>query len=115
MVLLDQLSAQYVPVVFAHKLHAQMTEIAGGCSLCHHFNPSHRILPCRDCHVNSSSEDLAKPGLKGAYHRLCMGCHAEEGAPTGCTDCHARTDEGDRIFHSGHYAPVEPKGEHKGH
>ena len=89
-VLLDQLSSQYVPVVFAHKLHAQMTEMTGGCSLCHHFNPSHRILRCRECHTTSNSEELAKPGLKGAYHRQCLNCHREWSHETECSVCHAK-------------------------
>jgi hypothetical protein len=89
-VLIDQLSRQYVPVIFAHKLHAQMTEMSGGCALCHHFNPSHRILPCRDCHSASNPEDLAKPSLKGAYHRQCLNCHREWSHETECAICHAK-------------------------
>jgi hypothetical protein len=89
-VLIDQLSKQYVPVVFAHKLHAQMTEMSGGCALCHHFNPSHKILPCRDCHNTPSPDNLAKPGLKGAYHRQCMNCHREWSHETECAVCHAK-------------------------
>jgi len=89
-VLMDQLSAQYVPVVFAHKLHAQMTEMSGGCALCHHFNPSHKILPCRECHGNTSGEDLSKPGLKGGYHRQCLNCHREWSHETECAVCHAK-------------------------
>lgn len=88
--LIDQLSIQYVPVVFAHKLHAQMTEISGGCALCHHFNPSHKILPCRECHSTSNLENLAKPGLKGAYHRQCLNCHREWSHETKCVVCHAK-------------------------
>ena len=89
-VLMDQLSAQYVPVVFAHKLHAQMTQISGGCALCHHFNPSHRILPCRECHTAAEPENLEKPGLKGAYHRQCLNCHREWSHETECAVCHAK-------------------------
>jgi len=89
-VVLDQLSAQYVPVIFAHKLHAQMTEMSGGCSLCHHYNPAHRILRCRDCHSASSPENLAKPGLRGAYHRQCLNCHREWSHETKCAVCHAK-------------------------
>lgn len=89
-VLLDQLSAQYVPVIFAHKLHSQMAQMSGGCSLCHHYNPVHRILPCHDCHGESNHEDLAKPGLRGAYHRLCLKCHREWSHETECVVCHAK-------------------------
>jgi len=87
---MDQLSAQYVPVIFAHKLHAQMTEISGGCAVCHHFNPSHKILACRECHSTTSPDDLTKPGLKGAYHRQCLNCHREWSHETECAVCHAK-------------------------
>ncbi|MBM3880771.1 MAG: hypothetical protein FJ387_13825 [Verrucomicrobia bacterium] len=89
-VLIDHLSNQYVPVVFAHKLHAQMTEMSGGCALCHHFNPTHRILPCRECHSPLGSADLTKPGLRGAYHRQCLNCHREWSHQTDCAVCHAK-------------------------
>ncbi|MBI4659826.1 MAG: cytochrome c3 family protein [Verrucomicrobia bacterium] len=90
-VLLDQLSNQYVPVVFAHKLHAQMTEMAGGCVLCHHHNTGNVILRCRDCHGSpSAQENLQQPGLKGAYHRQCLNCHREWSHKTDCAVCHAK-------------------------
>jgi len=89
-VLLNQLSSQYVPVIFAHRLHAQMTEISGGCELCHHFNSAHRILACRECHSAANPESLAKPGLKGAYHRQCLNCHREWSHETECVVCHAK-------------------------
>ncbi|MEK7685812.1 MAG: cytochrome c3 family protein [Verrucomicrobiota bacterium] len=90
MVLIDQLSSQYVPVLFAHKLHAQMTEMSGGCALCHHYNPSHEILRCRECHDAAGPQDLAKPSLKGAYHRQCLNCHREWSHETECAVCHAK-------------------------
>jgi len=89
-VLIDRLSEQYVPVIFAHKLHAQMAEIAGGCVVCHHFNPSRRILACQECHSAASPGNLAKPGLKGAYHRQCLNCHREWSHETECAVCHAK-------------------------
>jgi len=90
-VLLDQLSNQYVPVIFAHKLHAQMTEMTGGCELCHHYNPPNKVLPCRNCHgAASSPTNLEQPGLKGAYHRQCLNCHREWSHQTDCAVCHAK-------------------------
>ena len=90
-VLLDQLSSQYVPVVFAHKLHAQMTQMTGGCVLCHHHNPGNGILRCRDCHSSPSApENLKQPGLKGAYHRQCLNCHREWSHKGDCAVCHAK-------------------------
>jgi len=90
-VLLDQLSDQYVPVIFAHTLHSQMTEMTGGCTLCHHHSPSNDIQPCRDCHeASSSTANLEQPGLKGAYHRQCLNCHREWSHETECAVCHAK-------------------------
>ncbi|MDX1409785.1 MAG: cytochrome c3 family protein, partial [Saprospiraceae bacterium] len=40
----------YSPVVFSHRSHAEMSGMAGGCSMCHHYNPPGRVVPCRDCH-----------------------------------------------------------------
>ncbi len=90
-VLLDQLSSQYVPVVFAHRLHAEMTQTGDGCALCHHHNPAEAILACRKCHdAAGPQEDLAKPSLKGAYHRQCLNCHREWSHETECAVCHAK-------------------------
>ncbi len=89
-VLLNQLSSEYVPVIFAHQLHAQMTQMSGGCAICHHHNSANRIMACRECHSASHPESLAKPGLKGAYHRLCLNCHREWSHETQCSVCHAR-------------------------
>jgi len=98
-VLLDQLSAQYVPVIFAHRLHAEMTEMRGGCSLCHHYNEAHRIMACHECHSVTNPESLAKPGLKGAYHRQCLNCHREWSHETECAVCHAKkTAESARVI-----------------
>ena len=90
-VLLDQLSEQYVPVIFAHQLHAEMTQMGGGCALCHHHNPPGLILACRACHGGPENvRDLRRPGLKGAYHRQCLGCHREWSHETACGVCHAK-------------------------
>lgn len=91
-VMLDQLSELYVPVPFAHKLHAQMAQQMGdGCKACHHHSPEGRIPPCRECHHDPSKpRDLRQPGLKGAYHRQCMNCHIEWSHDTSCIFCHAR-------------------------
>ena len=88
-VVLGQLSAQYEPVIFAHRLHAQMSEMSGGCAVCHHFNPAHKILACHDCHSESNPGTILKPSLRGAYHRLCLKCHREWNQDTKCSVCHA--------------------------
>ena len=85
----------YKPVVFTHRSHAQMTELSGTCSSCHHYNPPGAVLSCKECHeTNSTSHraDLARPGLKGAYHRQCVGCHRQWGTSTECEGCHERQE-----------------------
>ena len=82
----------YEPVKFAHRSHAKMSEMSGGCARCHHYNLTGAVLACRTCHaVNSQlkNADLSKPGLKGAYHRQCVNCHRESGLDTKCDgSCH---------------------------
>jgi hypothetical protein len=90
-VLLDQLSNLYEPVIFPHKLHAQMTGMGKGCVVCHHNSPEGHLLPCRNCHGDPSNpENLRQLGLKGAYHRQCMNCHREWSHDTECSVCHAK-------------------------
>jgi hypothetical protein len=90
-VVLDQLSDQYVPVVFPHKLHAQMSGMGDGCAVCHHYSPAGHIPPCRDCHGGPSNpQNLEQPSLKGAYHRHCLNCHREWSHDTECVVCHAK-------------------------
>ena len=39
-------------------------------------------------------DKLNIPGLNGAYHRQCVGCHVEyESDIIGCTDCHELRDQ----------------------
>jgi len=109
-VVLDQLVNLYVPVVFNHKGHAEMTRFSGGCETCHHFTPPDEPHPtCRDCHpAEISHEDIAQPGLKGAYHRNCMSCHREWDKDTACEICHEKASGGPPTVHQErHYAPVE--------
>jgi hypothetical protein len=67
-----------------------MSDMSGGCAICHHNNPEGDILPCADCHsAETKRTDLSKPGLKGAYHRQCLSCHREWSHTTDCSICHA--------------------------
>ncbi len=91
---LDSLSTRYGPVEFSHAQHA---EIAGNCAKCHHHSPKGTTPACGECHesiiVYHYKTDKKGPdlGLKGAYHRQCMGCHEKMGSgPSGCTDCHEK-------------------------
>ncbi len=79
----------YAPVVFSHRLHAEMSGMAGGCKMCHHYNPPGQVIGCSDCHeLTRKRVDVSKPDLKGAYHRLCMTCHRSWSGKTDCTECH---------------------------
>ena len=62
------------------------------CQGCHHNSPIAKKPPqCGSCHGKPFDEKKPHtPGLLGAYHIQCMGCHAEMGIekPVGCTECH---------------------------
>lgn len=89
-VTLDELSKKYMPVVFSHRAHAQMSEMSGGCVICHHYNTSGPIQPCKNCHqAERKREDISKPDLEAAYHRQCINCHREWSHQNDCTSCHA--------------------------
>jgi hypothetical protein len=70
-------------------MHVQEGTICQGC---HHNSPVVKNPPgCRNCHVKPFDEkNLFKPGIIGAYHQQCMGCHKEMfiAKPAGCTECH---------------------------
>lgn len=90
MIIIDQLSELYGPVVFAHQMHAEMAEMGGGCETCHHYSEqSGEIPPCRQCHDESQHKiDLSRPALKGAYHRQCTNCHLDWSHENACGFCH---------------------------
>jgi hypothetical protein len=109
-VILDELENLYAPVNFDHKAHAEMVKLSGGCEICHHFTPPNQEHPaCIDCHPTSIiHEDLAQPGLKGAYHRNCMSCHQEWDVDTACEICHEKKVPGQAtVVHTeSHYQPI---------
>jgi hypothetical protein len=87
------------------------------CIRCHKNSSETSVVACKGCHSAQpfSAETLSeknnklyhqdKPGLKGAYHQNCMGCHTKMGGPTGCLDCHLRNKTGDALYNSGDHAP----------
>ncbi len=85
---------KYEPVRFMHSKHAASLE--ENCAACHHYRPADKskseTVPCRSCHKESfDSEYPNRPGLKGAYHLRCMGCHEEmKKGPTDCRSCHRK-------------------------
>ena len=59
------------------------------CKTCHH-NSGDEIHACKDCHDSPTNpHDSTKPGLKAAYHQLCISCHkAKFSGPDSCLNCH---------------------------
>lgn len=130
---INKYSDIYQPVRFMHSKHANVLQ---DCTICHHRMPREaddrygtpvslkRLqdlaavpVSCDRCHAEPFNEkDLGTPGLKGAYHQLCMDCHRESEqvpftrgpvlysamvrgpmvrtldtrAPTDCLACHAK-------------------------
>lgn len=89
-VLIDEMSSLYNGVNFPHKIHAEMSEMSGGCTGCHHYNTTGPVLNCRKCHsVKRSRDDISLPDLKAAYHRQCVSCHRQWNNDRGCNKvCH---------------------------
>lgn len=94
-IIIDQLTDLYGPVLFAHRLHARMGQMTGGCENCHHYSERNgEIPPCRECHdAEHNVVDLSKPALKGAYHRQCINCHLDWSNENSCGFCHEQVTE----------------------
>jgi hypothetical protein len=85
---LKTLEKVYEPVTFSHGVHTLMTD---DCATCHHHSDPDQTPACKECHgAPFDPKNLNMPGLKGAYHLQCMGCHKDIGGPRGCTECHAK-------------------------
>ncbi len=66
--------------------------LGGACSSCHDMTEK-APTACAQCHgLPNEADNPARIGLKGAYHRQCIGCHAAQpqgaNAPTACNSCH---------------------------
>ena len=131
--IVNRYSDLYEPVRFMHSKHANVLE---DCTICHHRNPREEgdtygepvsmlklrelgtePAACASCHGRPfNPKNLHTPGLKGAYHQLCMDCHTQSEqvphirgpilysamvrgpvartldtrAPTDCLACHAK-------------------------
>jgi hypothetical protein len=137
---LGSIAQYYEPVEFDHEMHVGLIEenecaichhhtlgtpvMDPICLRCHVSSGETDSVACRDCHpakrfnaayLATLEEDIhlfhvEKPGLQGAFHQSCLECHKDNDAPTGCQDCHVRTEEGDKFFHSGEYAPKPTEG-----
>ncbi len=121
---IEQLTDLYGPVSFDHALHLEVAECTNchhhttgqpatesSCARCHNNTDGADAVSCSECHAEkrfsaeiikqTSASDhyhIDKPGLKGAYHLNCVGCHLESGGSTGCEDCHQMTDKGSKVF-----------------
>ncbi len=93
---LDELESIYEPVYFDHGIHAQMSQMSGGCENCHHFIPPSAGHPaCKECHTPVAHRNgKAQPGLKAAYHRQCLNCHTEWDTESHCEVCHLKKEGG---------------------
>ncbi|MGD0946806.1 MAG: tetrathionate reductase family octaheme c-type cytochrome [Candidatus Binatia bacterium] len=68
-------------------------KLGGPCSSCHDNMEQNAPQSCSRCHgLPDEPDDPARIGLKGAYHRQCIGCHERQlkpaSAPTACAACH---------------------------
>jgi hypothetical protein len=95
----------YEAVIFSHRAHAEMSEISGGCEMCHHYNPPGNIVACDYCHdLNRQRTDISKPDLEGAYHRQCINCHREWNNNVSCESCHELKGSGKSAFAGKEYS-----------
>lgn len=141
---LDVMAQYYDPVEFDHSMHVDLLGddncavchhhtvgtplMDENCMRCHADSSDADSAACRGCHPvkrfsaeyleeieqNINLYHVDKPGLMGAFHQQCLGCHVEMGAASDCQGCHTRTGAGDKFFHAGQYAPA-PGGASSGH
>jgi hypothetical protein len=70
------------------------------CQGCHHHSPPAEKPPaCSSCHGETiEGADAFRPGLVGAYHQQCIGCHQNMGIekpdPRDCDACHVEKSKG---------------------
>lgn len=123
-VTIDYLQELYEPVTFDHRMHAENYACNGChhhttgdgphnavCGKCHATSPEVDDVSCSGCHTEKKTAPapaadgtagtvyhIDKPGIKGALHLQCLGCHTAEGGPTACQECHAFTSAGRKRF-----------------
>jgi len=76
-----KLEASMGTVTFQHQAHQARV---ADCTTCHHKGVE--AGACTSCHGVKAEA----PKAKDAFHKLCKGCHADKGGPTGCKDCHKK-------------------------
>ena len=111
---IDLLSDRFEPAVFPHgkvvkalidktrdsKLAGYFHSEKGTlCQGCHHNSPSAEKPPvCSSCHGETiEGADAFRPGLVGAYHQQCIGCHKTMGIEKpdarDCNACHVEKNK----------------------
>jgi len=116
MVSIDILEDQYGPALLPHRaiVESLRRDIAANrvathfhghedvvCQGCHHHSPVGQKPPlCESCHGEPFDEGYIHiPGLYGAYHRQCIGCHERmniEPGRTDCEGCHIKKKPGEK-------------------
>lgn len=108
---IKELANKYKPVKFPHRkivrklvddlkdsklanyFHLEKGTVCQGC---HHNSPPAKKPPrCGNCHgMPFDEKNPFRPGIMGAYHQQCMGCHEVMGIekPMGCTECHKESE-----------------------
>ncbi len=76
----------------ANRFHNGEITLCGGCH--HNSTVGLKPPPCASCHNRPDvAANPLMPGLRGAYHQQCIGCHQTmEIKKTGCTDCHEKNE-----------------------
>ncbi|MCP4714241.1 MAG: cytochrome C, partial [Deltaproteobacteria bacterium] len=108
-VIIKELEDKYGPVELPHRkiVRTLLTNIKDNkladyfhnkkytiCGSCHHNSPPSKKPPrCGSCHGAPFNEkDMFRPGIKGAFHQQCIGCHKtldlEKPKSVKCIDCH---------------------------
>ncbi|MDY6971595.1 MAG: cytochrome c3 family protein [Thermodesulfobacteriota bacterium] len=121
-VIIKELVDKYEGVEFPHRkiIHTLINNIKDNtlasyfhvekntpCRSCHHNSPGDVKPPrCVSCHGKPFDEaDLLRPGMKGAYHQQCIGCHKAMGIEkpnaTDCTECHKERTKPEKVFSGG--------------
>ena len=98
--------------------HAQFeVKLGGACSTCHQDMQEKVPQGCQHCHgAPYEADSPSRIGLKGAYHRQCIGCHERQPAtayaPTACNSCHHpwTPDHGSLVDLTGKPRPQEVTG-----
>ncbi|MEJ2722076.1 MAG: cytochrome c3 family protein, partial [bacterium] len=84
-----KLSAYIAASRIATHFHGREDVVCEGCH--HHGSIGRQPALCENCHREPFNEnDLFRPGLYGAYHQRCIGCHVSMDIqnPSDCKVCH---------------------------